>query len=99
MPNSIVSSIINSMPPWATGVVMAVIMSVLRVVYEKEETTLARIGLEALICGGLTIAAGSLLEAMNLGEKWYLGAGVLIGFMGSQTVKATVNKLINKKVK
>ena len=77
---------------------MAITMSVLRVVYDKEETSFFRIMLESLICGGLTLAVGSALVAMGYGPGWYLFCGGTIGFMGSQSIRALAHKLINKKV-
>jgi len=83
--------------PWFGGFLMAAIISALRVVYEKEETTFIRITLESLICGFLTVAAGSIFDAMGFGQNWYLGAGGIIGFMGSQSVRALANTYFNKK--
>jgi lambda family phage holin len=91
------SSLINNLPPWVGGALMSIVISILRVTYEKEETTFTRIALESLICGGLTITAGSLLEAMSFGQNWYLGCGGVIGFMGSQYVRAFANRFFTKK--
>ena len=76
---------------------MAVVISALRVVYEKEETTFIRISLESMICGLLTIAVGSLFDAMGFGQNWYLGAGGTIGFMGSQSVRVLAKKYFTSK--
>lgn len=91
------SQIVDSLPPWVGGFVFSFILSAVRVVYEKEETTFTRITLESLICGSLTIATGSILEAMGYGQQWYLGVGGIIGFMGTQSVRAFANKLLSKK--
>lgn len=87
----------DSLPPWVGGFVFSFVLSVIRVIYEKEETTFTRIVLESLICGGLTIAIGSALQAMDYGQEWYLGVGGVIGFMGTQSVRAFANKLLAKK--
>ena len=92
------TTILNSLPPWVGGFFMATIIAVLRVIYDQEETVWWRIALESLICGALTIAAGSLLSAMGFGQNWYLGAGGIIGFMGSQSVRAAADKFVMKKV-
>jgi lambda family phage holin len=83
--------------PWVGGLMMAVTMSAMRMIYDKKETHIARILLESLICGALTIAAGSALIAMGYGQGWYLFCGGTIGFMGSQSVRALAQKLINRK--
>lgn len=82
--------------PWIGGVVMAVMISILRIVYDQQETRMSRIVLESLICGALTVTVGSLLEALGYGQDWYLFCGGAIGFMGSQSVRAFANKVIDK---
>lgn len=77
---------------------MAVMISVLRVVYDREETSFTRIMLEALICGALSVSAGSALDAMGYGQNWYLFCGGVIGFMGSQSIRAIANRFITKKI-
>ena len=85
-------------PPWMGGMLMAISMSVLRIIYDKEETNFMRIVLESLICGGLTLSTGSALVAMGYGPEWYLFCGGMIGFMGSQFIRALAKKVIKKKV-
>ena len=77
---------------------MAVVMSTMRVVYDQEETRLTRVVLESLICGALTVAAGSAIGAMGFDPEWNLACGGFIGFMGSQSIRAFANKMIDKKV-
>lgn len=77
---------------------MAVVISVLRVVYDREETSFTRIMLEALICGALSVSAGSALDAMGYGQNWYLFCGGVIGFMGSQSIRVIANRFITKKI-
>jgi lambda family phage holin len=83
--------------PWLGGVLMAGVMSTLRIIYDREETHWLRIVMEGIICGGLTVAAGSALVAMGYDQGWYLFCGGAIGFMGSQSVRALAYKLIKKK--
>lgn len=90
--------LVDSVPPWIGGFVFSFVLSFVRVIYEKEETTFVRIMLESLICGALTVATGSILEQMGYGQHWYLGVGGIIGFMGTQSVRALANRLLNKKV-
>ena len=85
-------------PAWFGGAVMAIFISILRIVYDKEETSFVRIMLEAVICGALSVAAGSALDAMGYGQKWYLFCGGVIGFMGSQTIRALACRFIEKKL-
>lgn len=84
--------------PWIGGIIMAVTMSALRVIYDREETSMIRIGLESLICGALTLSVGSALMAMGYGQEWYLFCGGMIGFMGSQSLRALAYRLFDKKI-
>ena len=88
----------NGHHPWIGGFAMAIAISALRVIYDRSETSFTRILLESLICGTLTLAIGSALVAMGYSQEWYLFCGGFIGFMGSQSVRALANKLIDRNV-
>ena len=88
----------NGLPPWAGGLIMAIAVSVLRVVYDKEETSAIRIALESLICGALTVSAGSAVAAMGFGDDWYLFIGGVFGFMGSHSIRMLAMRFLKNKV-
>ena len=89
---------LNQLPAEIIGVAMAVFISVLRVVYDKEETRPMRIILESGICGGLSLTVSSAVTAMGLNVNWSIFAGGVIGYLGSATIKALVLKFLHKKV-
>lgn len=91
-------TLIKHMPPWLSGVLMAVVVAMLRVIYDKQETHLARVALEGVICGALTLAAGSAISAMGLSDQWHMFIGGLIGFMGVETVRKIAMKAIDKRI-
>ena len=92
-----VNEFLNNIPPWAGGALMAVLISVLRVIYDRDETSFIRIMLESLICGALSVSAGSALDALGYGQNWYLFCGGVIGFMGSQSIRAIATRVIARK--
>ena len=92
------TTLIGSFPPWFSGVLMAIFISILRVIYDRSETSFGRIILESLICGSLTLAAGSAANALGYPD-WNLFIGGVIGFMGSQSIRALANRIIDKKIK
>ena len=98
MPDSI-HKLLEHTHPAVGGAIMAIVMSVVRVVYDRKETSILRIVLESLLCGALTVSAGSALDAMGYGQNWYLFCGGMIGFMGSQSIRALANKYITNKSK
>ena len=93
-----ISKTIETLPPWVGGALMSIIVAVLRVVYDKEETSAVRILLEGLLCGALTLTAGSAVAAMGMPHEWYLFCGGVIGFIGSQSIRNLAMKILNKKV-
>jgi lambda family phage holin len=92
-------AVMDSAPPGVGGFLMAVMISIVRVIYDREETSFIRIMMESLICGFLTVAAGSAMAALGYGDNWYLFAGGMIGFLGSQSIRALAYKIIDKRVK
>ena len=91
-------TMIKHMPPWLSGVLMAVVVAMLRVIYDKQETDWSRMALEAVICGALTLAAGSAISAMGLSDQWHMFIGGLIGFMGVHTVRRITVKAVEKRI-
>lgn len=88
---------IKSLPPWLGGVVMAFFVALLRVVYDREDDSKVRALTEAAICGGLTLAIGSGVEAAGFGNGWHLAIGGFVGALGSKYVRSVAMKLIHKK--
>lgn len=84
-------------PSWQ-GAIMAVIISVLRVLYDAKETSKLRILLEALICGGLSLSASSIIEWMAWPSNLSIGAGGAIGFIGVTAIRELIIRLISRKV-
>ena len=69
------------------GVFMSIIMAVLRIVRDKEESKIFRIAVEALLCGAITYTIGSGVRAMGY-EGWDYFIGGSVGMFGSQYVRS-----------
>jgi lambda family phage holin len=89
---------ISNLPAPIGGVIMAMFVSVIRVVYDREETSAVRIGLESVICGCLTLAGGSLASAMGLGDGYHLFIGGAVGFLGSLHIKQFAMRFLDKRI-
>lgn len=63
-----------SNPLWQ-GTIMAILISALRVLYDVKETSTRRIVFEALICGGLSLSASSVIEWMAWPSSLSVAAG------------------------
>jgi lambda family phage holin len=85
-----------SNPLWQ-GVIMAVTVSLLRVMYDAKETSKRRIFFEALICGSLSLVASSLIEWMAWPPSLSVAAGGSIGFLGVTAIRELVTKFLGRK--
>lgn len=88
----------DAIPPDILGVLLAMFISILRVIYDKKETSKVRIFLESLICGGLSVTASAAIIALGLEENWAVFAGGTIGYFGSATVRSVALKFLNKQI-
>lgn len=90
---------VKDAPPILMSTVLAIVIAILRVVYERQETSALRMILEAVLCGALALMAGSAIKALGMSEDWTLFAGGAIGFVGSQSIRAYADSFINSKFK
>lgn len=91
----IVAAISN--PLWQ-GMIMAIVVSLLRILYDAKETSKRRILFEALICGALSLVASSLIEWMAWPPSLSVAAGGTIGFLGVTAIRELVTRFIGRKV-
>ena len=86
-----------SNPLWQ-GAIMAILISFLRVLYDAKETSKRRICFEALICGGLSLSASSVIESMAWPSSLSVAAGGTIGFLGVTAIREMVTRFLGRKV-
>ena len=86
-----------SSPLWA-GVIMAMTVCLIRVLYDGKETSKRRILFESLICGSLSLVASSLIEWMAWPPSLSIAAGGTIGFLGVTAIRELVNRFLSRKV-
>lgn len=97
-PHSIIQ-ILNNLPPAVAGVLMSIFISILRVIYDEDETRWMRTILEAALCGALTLTINSGVVAMGFGMNWAIFIGGTVGYFGSQKVRCWALKLVNRKMR
>jgi lambda family phage holin len=88
---------INAIPPAVQGAIMAVVMAVLRVYYDAEETSAARAALEASICGALTLASASALDWAGAPQQVAVAVGGAVGFVGVAKLREFLFTWINRR--
>lgn len=89
--------ILNAIPTAVQGAIMAVVMSLLRVYYDANETSTARALLEASICGCLTLAAASALDWVGAPQQVAVAVGGFIGFIGVAKLRAVMFAWLNRR--
>ncbi|MNK75247.1 Phage holin family (Lysis protein S) [compost metagenome] len=76
-------------------------IATLRIVYEDGRAGTKRpkkqIVIEALLCGGLTVAAVSLMELVGVPVTAAAGVGGMLGFLGVDRVRALAVRFLEKK--
>ncbi|MNR46664.1 Phage holin family (Lysis protein S) [compost metagenome] len=87
---------------------MALLITVLRVMYDRKEKAWQRIALEGLLCGLLTVA-GTSITALFISFWWpefqapmahiAVGVGGTVGFFGVEAVRRTAIRLLNIKLR
>lgn len=77
---------------------MASIIAVLRVLYDDSNPRPARIILESLICGALSLCITSVIEIFHLPSSAAITIGGAIGFIGVTTLRDFILKAINKRI-
>ncbi|PWE39600.1 phage holin, lambda family [Pseudomonas prosekii] len=85
-----------SNPLWQ-GAIMAITVSLLRIMYDAKETSKRRIFFESLICGALSLVASSLIEWMAWPPNLSVAAGGTIGFLGVTAIRELVTRFLGRK--
>lgn len=88
---------IKEIPPTILSMVLAIVIALLRVIYDKEETSFVRMLLESVLCGALAVVAASGVNALGLDQDWTVFIGGVIGFVGSQSIRSYADVFINRK--
>lgn len=93
-----IMALFDSIPASIKGAIMATMMGILRVVYDKEETAKIRMFLEGAMCGGMTLSISSLLDYCGAPESLSIAVGGFIGCIGVNKVRMIAVRWIDKKV-
>ncbi|KXJ61640.1 MAG: hypothetical protein AXW14_08495 [Alteromonas sp. Nap_26] len=88
---------IKEIPPTILSMILAVVIALLRVIYDKEETSFVRMLLESVLCGALAVVAASGVNALGLDQDWTVFIGGVIGFVGSQSIRSYADMFLRNK--
>ena len=90
--------LIRFVTPEIAGVIMAVFVSIIRIIYDEREIRFVRILLESLLCGALSVTASYAIIATGLNENWSIFAGGMIGYLGGNGVRIIAYGAVRKKL-
>ena len=90
--------VLGSLPPGAYNFLYAAVITLLRVLYDREETKPVRIGLEVLMCGFLGMGAGWGIGAMGGAVELTHFSAAAIGYIGQQEFRKLALKFLNKRI-
>jgi lambda family phage holin len=91
-------SFITSLSAATKGAIMAFFIAYLRIMYDGKETRRIRTLLEALLCGSLSLCATSVIKWMSLPPDMAIAIGGAIGFVGVNTMREKIIKLVDRKI-
>lgn len=88
---------LDTIPPSVKGAIMAFIIAVLRVIYDRQETSNMRILLEAAICGCLSLSFSGALGWLGAPESVSVAFGGAVGFIGVTKIRQLALTWLGKK--
>lgn len=91
-------NLMDKIPPESAGVLLAMVTSTLRIIYDHKETRPLRVLLEALTCGALSLTAFYGIRAMGLDLDWAIFSGGAIGYLGPVAVRAFAMSAIGSRI-
>lgn len=84
--------------PELKAALFAVGMAFLRILYENKDGKWLRKILEALMCGGLTYTAASLLSWFEVQPGVAIGMGGVIGMFGADYTREKAKRIFEKRI-
>ena len=93
-----VQTITTDVPSHILGMFTAMIIAILRILYDRKEVRTVRLLLEASLCGALVLPISYGIKALGGNGDWSVFIGGVIGYLGPTTVRMLVLKFLNKRV-
>lgn len=91
---SVISQLLDLLGPEARAAIMAVVIAILRIMYDQQEARWQRVCLESLLCGAISYGLASGLRFFNLEAGLAVFAGGLVGFLGVEFVRERARKWV-----
>ena len=88
---------VKNLEPLTLGVIMSLIISVARMMYDNE-TSFKRGVSEVVLCTAFTFIGGKTLLIFGIDPTWSLLIGGAVGGLGNLAIRKFVSKFIDKKI-
>lgn len=85
-------------PPQIAGMMLAMSVALVRVVYDQKEKRVFRIFLESMMCGGLYLTISYAIEATGLHISWSMFVAGTVGYLGSSFIRKLAMRLITREI-
>lgn len=89
----------DKVSPDIQAILLAMVLSAFRIIYDRKETHPIRVAMESVICGLLAKAFYHFTVAIEVSPDWAIFGGGMIGFLGTYTVRAAAIRFIKKETK
>jgi lambda family phage holin len=90
--------VMDNLPPGVFNFFYALVISLLRVLYNEEETKPVKIVLEVLMCGFLGMGAGWATVALGGSVELAHFAAATVGYIGQQEFRRLALKFLDRKL-
>ena len=90
---------IKGLSPESTGVLLAMALALLRMLYDKRGITKTQILIEVLICGLISLTLSAAIKASGFDESWQIVGGGIVGLAGYSVIRVLTLDFLKKKSK
>lgn len=95
----VLEALIELLPEPFRAAILAIIVAMLRVVYDGKEPRWLRRMLEATLCGCIALGVAYLCEGLGLRQGWATFLGASIGLLGADQVREIGRRVADKRIR
>lgn len=93
------AKLFESVPEPFRAAILAMIVALLRILYDGREPRWVRRFLEAMLCGAIALGVAHLVEALGMTQGWATFLGASIGLFGADQVREWGRRVAERRVR
>jgi lambda family phage holin len=94
-----IADMIDSLPEPFRAALLAMIVALMRILYDGKEPRWTRRLLESALCGAIALAISHLIQALGMSAGWATFLGAAVGLFGADQVREWGRKLADARVR